>query len=150
MRCILQRVKDCSVTVNGNVVGAIKRGLLLYLGITQKDSEKDVEYLVKKTLGLRIFEDQNGKMNLSVTDFPTYQVMVISQFTLYGTVTKGRRPSYDRAAHPEHAEMLYEYFLSRLKETGIGVESGVFQSHMDVEYCNSGPVTILMDSEKTF
>lgn len=149
MRAVIQRVSSGSVTVEGEVVGQISRGLLILLGVGQSDSESAADYLVEKTLGLRIFEDDAGKMNLSVQDIKG-EVLVVSQFTLYGDVRKGKRPSFDAAARPERANELYEYFVRRVRDSGVKCETGRFQAMMDVALLNDGPVTILLDSEKLF
>jgi D-tyrosyl-tRNA(Tyr) deacylase len=135
--------------VEGNVTGEIGAGLLVLLGVSKTDSETAADYLVEKIIGLRIFEDANGKMNLSVQDSGS-EVLVVSQFTLYGDVRRGKRPSFDAAAPPEKAKRLYEYFVARVRTAGLRCETGQFQAMMEVELVNSGPVTILLDSEKTF
>ena len=149
MRAVIQRVKSASVTVDGKIVGKIGKGLLVLLGVSNDDSEKDASYLVEKTLNLRIFEDSNHKMNLSLLDI-TGEILVVSQFTLYGDTRKGRRPSFIDAAPPEKANRLYEYFVSKICELRLQVETGRFQAMMDVELVNDGPVTILLDSKKNF
>lgn len=135
--------------MDGEVVGKIGRGLLVLLGVAKEDSEAAADYLVEKTLGLRIFEDASGKMNLSVRDIQG-EVLSVSQFTLYGDVRRGKRPSFDAAAWPERANELYEYFVSKVRAAGLKCETGKFQAMMDVSLVNDGPVTILIDSEKTF
>lgn len=145
----MQRVSRCRVQVDGEVVGEIGRGLLVLLGIGKADNESAADYLVEKILALRIFEDDQEKMNLSVQD-KAGEMLVVSQFTLFGDVRRGRRPSFDGAAPPEQAKRLYEYFVARVRETGIRCETGRFQAMMDVELVNQGPVTILLDSEKLF
>jgi len=149
MRAIVQRVNRCRVTVDGNVVGEIGAGLLVLLGVSKTDNEAAADYLVEKIIGLRIFEDAEGKMNLSVQDSGG-SVLVVSQFTLYGDVRRGKRPSFDAAARPEEAKRLYEYFVGKVRATGLRCETGQFQAMMEVELVNSGPVTILVDSEKQF
>jgi D-tyrosyl-tRNA(Tyr) deacylase len=149
MRAIVQRVSRCRVTVEGNVVGAIGAGLLVLLGVSKTDSEAAADYLVEKIIGLRIFEDAEGKMNLSMQDCGG-SVLVVSQFTLYGDVRRGRRPSFDDAARPEEAKRLYEYFVGKVRAAGLRCETGQFQALMEVELVNSGPVTIMVDSEKQF
>lgn len=149
MRAVIQRVSEGRVAVEGKTVGEIDKGLLVLLGVGEDDDEKDLEYMVDKVLGLRIFEDENGKMNLSVTDV-NGEILVVSQFTLYGDVRKGKRPSFTLSAHPDIAEEYYEKFIYRLRERGIKTEHGVFGAHMDVSLINSGPVTILLDSKKAF
>ncbi len=149
MRAVVQRVSRASVSVDRLVVGKIDRGLLILLGVGQSDSEADADYLAEKIAGLRIFEDENEKMNLSVLDV-NGAILAVSQFTLYGDVRKGKRPSFDAAARPEHARELYEYFLTQIRAKGLRCETGVFQAMMEVELVNDGPVTILLDTEKKF
>jgi D-tyrosyl-tRNA(Tyr) deacylase len=149
MRAVVQRVSRASVAVEGKVVGQIGKGLLVLLGVAVGDDEAAADYLAEKTVGLRIFEDAGEKMNLSCADAGG-AVLVVSQFTLYGDVRKGKRPSFDRAARPEVAKRLYEYFVSRVRAAGLKCETGTFQAMMDVELINDGPVTILLDSEKGF
>lgn len=149
MRAVIQRVKKASVYVNGKLISSISRGLLVLLGVSEDDTETDAKYLAEKTLGLRIFEDDAEKMNLSVCDV-NGEIMVISQFTLYGDCRKGRRPSFTSAAQPAKAEELYNYYISVLTEMGIIPKTGIFQAYMQVELTNDGPVTILLDSKKTF
>lgn len=153
MRAVIQRVSHCCVLVKGEVVGEIGPGLLVLLGIGKADSESAAEYLAEKTLGLRIFEDAEGKMNLSVQslhDGKAGEVLVVSQFTLYGDVRRGKRPSFDAAARPEEARRLYEHFVASIRAAGVRCETGQFQAMMDVEIVNQGPVTILLDSDKLF
>lgn len=145
MRAVVQRVSQASVTVDGEVVGAIARGFLILLGITQADGESEVAYLVRKIAGLRLFEDNEGKMNLGLTDVGG-GALVVSQFTLYGDVRKGRRPSFIDAARPEQAAPLYQRFCALLAAEGIGVQQGVFQAHMAVHLVNDGPVTLWLDT----
>jgi D-tyrosyl-tRNA(Tyr) deacylase len=149
MRAIVQRVSRCRVTVGGNVVGEIGSGLLVLLGVNKTDSEAAADYMVEKIAGLRIFEDADGKMNLSVQEIGG-AVLVVSQFTLYGDVRRGKRPSFDAAARPEEAKRLYEYFVRKVRVAGLRCETGEFQAMMEVELVNSGPVTIMLDSEKQF
>ena len=149
MRAVVQRVTRCKVTVGGRTVGEIGPGLLILLGAGKNDSEAGVEYLAEKIAGLRIFEDENGKMNLSVLDKGA-ELMVVSQFTLYGDVRRGKRPSFDAAAAPEEARRLYEYFVAKVRAAGLRCATGEFQAMMDVDLVNSGPVTIILDSEKNF
>lgn len=146
---MVQRVSKASVTVEGSVTGQIERGLLVLLGVAQEDTRADADYLAEKIAGLRIFEDADGKMNLSVVDTGG-AVLAISQFTLYGDVRRGKRPSFDAAARPEEARALYEYFVEKIRSANLRCETGVFQAMMDVELVNSGPVTILLDSKKSF
>jgi D-tyrosyl-tRNA(Tyr) deacylase len=145
----VQRVSRAEVTVGDEVTGQIGNGLLVLLGVAQQDNEAAADYLVDKIIGLRVFEDADGKMNLSVADVGG-AVLVVSQFTLYGDVRRGKRPSFDRAARPERANELYEYFVAKVRAAGLRCETGRFQAMMDVELVNDGPVTILLDSEKTF
>ena len=149
MRAVIQRVRRCKVTVESRTVGEIGAGLLVLLGVGKADNESAADYLVEKILGLRIFEDDAGKMNLSVQD-KRGELLVVSQFTLYGDVRRGKRPSFDAAARPEEARRLYEYFVEKVRAAGLRCETGEFQAMMDVELVNSGPVTILVDSEKIF
>lgn len=149
MRAVVQRVRRCRVSVDGNTVGQIGPGLLVLLGIARSDTEAAADYLVDKIIGLRIFEDDQEKMNLSVQD-KRREVLVVSQFTLYGDVRRGKRPSFDAAARPEDARRLYEYFVEKIRAAGLRCETGQFQAMMEVELVNSGPVTIILDSEKTF
>ncbi len=149
MRAVVQRVSRCKVSVGGELVGEIGKGLLVLLGVGQGDSEAAADYLADKIAGLRIFEDAEGKMNLDVSQAGG-AVLVVSQFTLHGDVRRGKRPSFDRAARPEEARRLYEYFVGRMRAAGLRCETGRFQEMMDVELVNAGPVTILLDSEKTF
>ena len=149
MRTIIQRVKEAKVEVDGEVIGQIGKGALVLLGAGKEDSEHDVEYLVDKILNLRIFEDEEGKMNLSVIDSGG-EVLVVSQFTLYGDCRKGRRPSFDKAAPPKIAENLYELFVKKVRERGVKVETGKFRAMMDVHLVNWGPVTLMLDSSKLF
>jgi len=137
------------VTVDGDIVGEIGAGLLVLLGVNKADTEAAADYLVEKIVGLRIFEDAEGKMNLSVQDSGG-AVLVVSQFTLYGDVRRGKRPSFDAAARPEEAKRLYEYFVGKVLTAGLRCETGQFQAMMEVELVNSGPVTIMLDSEKAF
>jgi D-tyrosyl-tRNA(Tyr) deacylase len=148
MRAVVQRVSRASVTVDGQIVGKIERGLLLLLGVTHADTEAAADYLAEKIAGLRIFEDDAGKMNLSVADVDG-AILAVSQFTLYGNARKGKRPSFDDAARPEQARKLYDFFVERMRAQGLRCETGVFQAMMQVELVNDGPVTILLDSEKT-
>lgn len=149
MRAVIQRVASAQVDVDDETVGAIDRGLLVLLGVGQGDTEKDVAYLVQKTTGLRVFPDKRDKMNLSLTEIDG-AALVISQFTLYGDCRKGRRPAFTSAADPDLATRLYEDFCRGLAEQGIVVEQGRFAADMQVRLINDGPVTILLDSRKTF
>jgi len=145
MRIVLQRVREASVEVAGETVGSIGRGLLLLLGITHADTTAEADFLAAKIAGLRIFSDQEGKMNRSVKDAGG-SILVVSQFTLYGDTRKGRRPSFDAAAPPEQARTLYEYFVARLRTAGLPVSTGVFQATMLVKLINDGPVTFIVET----
>lgn len=149
MRAVVQRVSRARVTVSGEITGEIGLGLLVLLGVGAGDTRTEADYLVDKTIGLRIFEDAGGKMNLSVADVAG-ALLVVSQFTLYGDVRRGKRPSFDAAAPPEQALELYEYFVERVRDAGLRCETGRFQETMQVELVNEGPVTILLDSAKGF
>lgn len=149
MRAVVQRVSRAQVTVGEEVAGKIGRGLLVLLGVSGADREADADYLADKIAGLRIFEDAAGKMNLAVAEVQG-AILVVSQFTLYGDVRRGKRPSFDAAAAPEPAERLYEYFVQRLRARGLPCQTGRFQAMMQVELVNDGPVTILLDSKKEF
>lgn len=149
MRAVVQRVHSCTVSVEGEVVAAIGRGLLVYLGVAQDDAEKDLDYLARKVSGVRVFDDAEGTPNLSVAETGG-EVMVVSQFTLYGDTRKGRRPSYNRAAAPEGGEYWYERFVESLRAAGVEVATGTFRAHMDVASVNDGPITILIDSRREF
>lgn len=145
MRVVVQRSKEASVTVAGEVVGKITHGLMLLVGITHEDSEKDIEFVADKIANLRIFEDEEGKMNHSVLETGG-QILSVSQFTLYGDCRKGRRPNFMAAARPEQAEPLYELFNKKLREKGLHVETGRFGAMMDVALTNVGPVTLIVES----
>ena len=149
MRAVIQRVNEASVEVSNEVVGEIGPGLLILLGVARDDSNADADYLADKTVNLRIFDDDEGKMNRSLLETGG-AMLVVSQFTLYGDVRRGRRPSYSDAAEPEKAVQLYEYFVERVRSLGVKVETGVFQAMMKVRLINDGPVTILLDSRKLF
>jgi D-tyrosyl-tRNA(Tyr) deacylase len=149
MRAVIQRVKEAKVKVDGEIVGRIGEGLLILLGVRKDDTEDDVSYLADKVIGLRIFEDDMGKMNFSISDVKG-EILAVSQFTLYGDCRKGRRPSFDEAAAQHLAERIYNLFLEEIRKTGIKVETGRFGVLMDVHLINSGPVTILLDSRKLF
>ena len=147
MRAVVQRVSKARVLVEGKVVGEIGKGLMVLLGVGQEDVEKDLEYLAEKIVNLRIFEDENGKMNISLLDVGG-ELLVVSQFTLYGDCRKGKRPSYSSAARPEEAQAVYEKFVEYCRGYNIKVETGIFQAMMDVQIHNNGPVTLLLDSKK--
>ena len=149
MRAVVQRVSRARVTVNGNTTGEIGLGLLVLLGVGQTDTEADASYLAEKISGLRIFEDDQGKMNRCLQEVGG-SVLAVSQFTLYGDVRRGRRPSFDAAAAPEKARQLYEAFVEHIRGFGLPCETGRFQEMMEVELVNDGPVTILLDSAKSF
>ncbi|MBQ8152035.1 MAG: D-tyrosyl-tRNA(Tyr) deacylase [Firmicutes bacterium] len=149
MRAVVQRVSKSSVTVDGKVTGRTDRGLMVLIGVAKGDGEKDARYIADKISGLRIFEDEEEKMNLSVADIGG-SVLAVSQFTLLADARKGRRPSFTGAEAPEEADRLYNLVCDMIRENGLHVETGVFQTHMDVEIHNDGPVTILLDSKKDF
>lgn len=149
MRAVVQRVSSASVTVEEDVVGQIDGGFLVFLGVGVEDSADDAAYLAQKVAGLRAFEDDDGKMNLSLTEVGG-SVLAVSQFTLFGDCRKGRRPSFIEAARPGSAEHLYDCFVAELRGQGIKVETGRFQTHMDVALVNDGPVTLLLESRKQF
>ncbi len=149
MRAVVQRVSKAEVLVDNISVGQINKGLLILLGVAEEDTDTDINYMVDKTLNLRIFEDENEKMNLSLLDIKG-EVLVISQFTLHGDARKGRRPSFSKAGNPQKAEVLYNQYIHQLKNSGIRVESGRFAAYMEVSLVNDGPVTILLDSTKLF
>ena len=145
MRFLIQRVKRASVTVAGDLCGKIGPGLVVLIGIAADDSPAQADYLAEKLIHLRIFADENGRMNLSAVETQA-QLLLVSQFTLYGDCRKGRRPGFDAAAKPERARELYEYAVSRVRESGLVIQTGVFQAHMEVELVNDGPVTLLLES----
>ena len=149
MRCVVQRVTSSSVTVDGVVSGKIDAGIMVLIGVSVDDTEADLKYMAEKVPNLRIFDDENGVMNRSVLDVGG-SILAVSQFTLYGDARGGRRPSYIRAAKPDKADELYEKLIARWREKGIHVETGIFRTEMQVALVNDGPVTILLDSEKTF
>lgn len=149
MRVVIQRVSRAKVSVDDKIIGEINRGILILLGVAEDDSEKEAIYLLEKTVNLRIFEDADDKMNLSLADIKG-DLLVVSQFTLYGDVRKGRRPSFIKAAAPEKANRLYEFFVAEARKQIGKVETGKFQAMMNVELVNDGPVTIMLDSEKLF
>lgn len=149
MRAVVQRVSRARVTVNDWTSGEIGLGLLVLLGVAHQDTEADAAYLAEKIAGLRIFEDEDGKMNRSAQDVGG-SILAVSQFTLYGDVRRGKRPSFDAAAPPDHARRLYEFFVEQIQGKGLRCETGRFQEMMQVELVNEGPVTILLDSAKAF
>lgn len=149
MRAVVQRVTDADVSVCGEISGAVKKGFVVLLGVEDGDTERDAEYMIDKITGLRVFEDEEAKMNLSLADIGG-ELLAVSQFTLLGDVRKGKRPSFTKAARPEEAKALYEYFVSGIRARGIYVGEGVFQAEMLVRINNDGPVTILLDSRKLF
>jgi D-tyrosyl-tRNA(Tyr) deacylase len=149
MRAVIQRVSHAQVSVGEEIAGKIGPGLLVLLGIAKADTQADADYLASKILGLRIFDDEKGKMNLSLVD-TRGAILAVSQFTLYGDVRKGKRPSFDQAAPPQLANELYEYFVGKIRESGTHCETGRFQAMMQVELLNDGPVTILLDSTRAF
>lgn len=149
MRAVVQRVTEGSVTVEGKVTGEIKNGFVVLLGVGNEDTEADADYIADKVSNLRVFEDENGKMNLSLRDVGG-EILAVSQFTLYGDCRKGRRPGFTEAAPPEKAKALYDYFTDRLRKSDIKVGEGIFQADMLVKIYNDGPVTLLLDSKKLF
>ncbi|MBH0168751.1 D-aminoacyl-tRNA deacylase [Fictibacillus sp. 18YEL24] len=148
MKIVLQRSKEAKVIVDSEVKGRIDKGLVLLVGVTHEDTEKDADYLAEKIVNLRIFEDENEKMNHSLKDTEG-SILSISQFTLFGDTKKGRRPNFMDAAKPDHAIKMYDYFNSKLKSLGVHVETGVFGAMMDVSFTNDGPVTLIMDSKSS-
>ncbi|MBT2636398.1 D-aminoacyl-tRNA deacylase [Bacillus sp. ISL-39] len=146
MRLVIQRSKEAKVTVDGEVTGSINKGFVILVGVTHEDTEKDAAFLAEKAANLRVFEDEAGKMNLSLLDVGG-EILSVSQFTLYGDCRKGRRPNFMDAAKPDHAEVVYEAFNRFLSEKGIKVETGVFGAMMDVQLTNDGPVTLIIDSK---
>lgn len=149
MRGIIQRVTNASVTVDGNTVGEIGQGILILLGVSDDDTEADMKYIADKAINLRIFSDDNDKMNLSVKDI-NGEILVVSQFTLYGDCRKGRRPSFDSAGSPDYANSMYENFIKYCEQSGLKVQHGIFGADMKVSLLNDGPVTIMLDSTKLF
>jgi len=149
MRAVIQRVLSASVVVEGETIGEIGPGLVVLLGITHGDTEADAAYLAEKIINLRIFDDADGKMNLSLVE-QGHSLLVVSQFTLYGDARRGRRPGFDAAARPEQARPLYEHFVELLRNRGIRTETGRFQAEMHLSLVNHGPVTLLLDSSKSF
>jgi D-tyrosyl-tRNA(Tyr) deacylase len=146
VRLVIQRVKESKVTVSGSTTGAIRSGLLVLIGISREDTRAEADYMLDKLLGLRIFPDESGKMNRNIVEAGG-ALLLVSQFTLYGDCRKGRRPSFDRAAPPQQAQTLYEYFVDAARQSTVPVETGVFQAAMEVHLVNDGPVTILLDSD---
>lgn len=146
MRVVVQRSKNASVTVGGKTVGSIEKGFVLLVGVTHEDSEEDAAFLADKIANLRVFEDENGKMNLSLLD-QEGEILSVSQFTLYGDCRKGRRPNFMEAAKPDHAIKIYEAFNRFLEEKGLRVETGEFGAMMDVKLTNDGPVTLILESK---
>ncbi|OCC15020.1 D-tyrosyl-tRNA(Tyr) deacylase [Dissulfuribacter thermophilus] len=149
MRAVVQRVKEAWVQVENREVSRIEQGFLVLLGVGDEDTEKDVAYLADKVVNLRVFEDEEGKMNKSLIDVGG-EMLIVSQFTLYGDCRKGRRPSFSHAATPDHAVPLYEAFCEKVKNYNITVKQGIFQAHMEVGLINDGPVTLLLDSKRVF
>lgn len=149
MRLLIQRVSRGEVRVETNIVGRISAGILAFVGIATTDTEKDADYLAEKLIHLRIFTDTAGKMNLSAIE-TNAGILLVSQFTLYGDCRKGRRPSFDAAAPPERARELYEYFVARVRQSGLDTQTGVFQAHMEVELVNDGPVTFMLESPSVY
>lgn len=147
MKALLQRVSHARVTVSGNLIGEVGGGLCVFLGVVPDDTDKDIKWLAEKIINLRIFDDEEGKMNLSVRDL-NGEVLIVSQFTLCGDCKKGRRPSWVKAAEPVFANEMYEKFVSEISSNGIKTATGVFQAHMQVEICNDGPVTLMIDSKE--
>ena len=146
MKAVIQRVKEASVTVDGELISSIEKGYMLLLGVMKGDTEKEAELLARKTASLRVFEDENGKMNLSVKDIQG-ELLLISQFTLYGNTSHGRRPDFIEAESPERANELYELFVEKSKQSGLKVQTGVFRADMKVELLNNGPVTLIVESK---
>ena len=149
MRCVVQKVKESSVSVNGETVGAIGQGLMVLIGVSVSDTDADLKYMAEKVPNLRIFDDENGVMNRSVLDAGG-SILAVSQFTLYGDARGGRRPSYIQAARPEEANEMYQRLVEAWRQKGVHVETGIFRADMQVSLVNDGPVTILLDSEKQF
>ena len=148
MRVVIQRVSRANVTVDGRITGKIDRGLLVFVGVGKDDTEDDIAFIADKVANLRIFEDADGKMNLSVTDIGG-SVLLISQFTLFGDCRKGRRPDFTAAGAPDTAKILYEKTITAIAEKGVPVETGIFAAHMHIDCVNVGPVTLILDSKKT-
>lgn len=149
MRAVVQRAKKASVTVDGKIIGTIKKGIVVLLGVQASDDQSAIQWMADKIINLRIFEDENNKMNLSLKDTGG-EMLIVSQFTLYGDCRKGRRPGYSKAAPPAIAEKIYEKFVNEVRKNNIGVATGQFQAMMDVELINDGPVTLMLDSDKLF
>ena len=149
MRAVVQRVTEAKVTVEGEMVGSIGPGLAVLLGVGHNDTEESAAYLAEKIANLRVFEDDSGKLNLSLAELG-YSMLVVSQFTLWGDCRKGRRPSFSRAANPESAEKLYNFFVQKVRDMGIATATGRFQAMMQVRLVNDGPVTLMLDTDKTF
>ena len=149
MRFVIQRVERAKVTVEGKVSGEIGNGYVVLVGLLPTDDDKGMDYMLDKLVNLRIYEDENDKLNLSLKDIGG-EILIVPNFTLYGDARKGRRPSYAKAALPDEAEKLFDRFVEKAKETGLNVQTGIFRTHMKVELVNDGPVTILLDSEKNF
>lgn len=149
MRAVVQRISRGQVTVDNQIVGKVGKGFLVLLGVSEEDTQDEVIYMAQKIVGLRVFQDEEGKMNRSINDI-NGEMLVVSQFTLYGDCRKGRRPSFVKAARPEKADELYQSFVAEVRGQGISVETGQFQAEMSVELVNQGPVTLLIDSDKEF
>lgn len=149
MRAVLQRVKNASVSVDGEVIGSIGEGILIFLGVADSDTEADMKYIADKMINLRIFGDDKGKMNFSVSDIGG-ELLIVSQFTLYGDCRKGRRPDFTSAGKPDFARSMYENFIEYCKASGLKTEHGSFGADMQVELINDGPVTIMLDSKKLY
>ena len=149
MRAVLQRVTNAEVKVDGEIIGSVGKGILIFLGVSDDDTEKDLQYIADKMINLRIFEDENGKMNLSVRDIQG-ELLIVSQFTLYGDCRKGRRPSFDKAGKPDFANEMYEKFIKYCSDSGLKTEHGKFGADMKVSLLNDGPVTIMLDSTKLY
>ncbi len=146
MRALLQRVSQASVTVDGRVVGQIGRGFCILLGVTHSDTNKEADWLANKIAGIRLFEDEAGKLNLGLSDIGG-ELLIVSQFTLYGDARKGRRPSFIAAARPEQSEPLYDYFVNQMRDAGFRVQTGIFGANMQVEIQNDGPITLMLERE---